>query len=82
MHFYLILMSIGKMQSGNNNCCYTKKGETSVTLLIRLLHGSIVVALILLIIWFIWYIGLEDKSGYFIRTRKVLDKFHSMKSKK
>ena len=50
-----------------------------MSFIIRLFRGSIVVALILLIIWVIWYIGLEDKSEYFTRTRKILGKVNHKK---
>lgn len=53
-----------------------------MNLIIRLLRGSVMVALVLLVIWIIWYIGLEDKSEYFVKTRKLLEKIRSLKSKK
>lgn len=53
-----------------------------MSFIIRLFRGSIVVALVLLVIWIIWYIGLEDKSEYFVKTRKLLEKIRSLKSNK
>lgn len=53
-----------------------------MSLIIRLLRGSVMVVLVLLVIWIIWYIGLEDKSEYFVKTRKLLEKIRALKSKK
>lgn len=53
-----------------------------MSIIIRILRGSVMVALVLLVIWIIWYIGLEDKSEYFVKTRTPLEKIRSLKTKK